>query len=79
MKKLFSALIPILPFARDAFASDFDSDKYAKDFLVQISHETLNSKYEKAIHHTLERICSFIMMNIPINNSHAKAKEIMKS
>jgi hypothetical protein len=35
-------------------ASDFKSGKCAKDFLVQISHEALNSEYEKAVHHTLE-------------------------
>jgi tetratricopeptide (TPR) repeat protein len=56
VKKLFLALVPILLFAHDALASDFKSDRYAKDFLVQISHETLNSEYERAIHHTQELI-----------------------
>jgi hypothetical protein len=56
VKKLFLALIPLLLFSHDALASDFRSDKYVKDFLVQISKETLNSEYQKAIDHSLELI-----------------------
>ena len=59
MKKVFLAIFIILVLTQCAWAADFEEDRYVQDLVARISHETLNSEYDKAISRTEELINSY--------------------
>ena len=49
MKKAFLSILFILALTQNAFAAKFEGNRYVQELVTRISHETLNSEYEKAI------------------------------
>ena len=49
MRKAFLAIFFFLALTQNAFAANFAGDRYVQELVTRISHETLNSEYEKAI------------------------------
>jgi len=49
VRKAFLAIFFILALTQNAFAANFEGDRYVQELVTRISHETLNSEYEKAI------------------------------
>ncbi|GEM_PF-1617155 len=49
MRKAFLAIFFFLALTQNAFAANFEGDRYVQELVTRISHETLNSEYEKAI------------------------------
>ena len=56
MKKVFLAIFIILVLTQSAWAATFEEDRYVQDLVARISHETLNSEYDKAIFRTQDLI-----------------------
>ena len=59
MKKAFLAIFFIIALAHVAFAANFEEDRYVQDLVARISHETLNSEYDKAISRTHDLISKY--------------------
>ena len=56
MRKAFLAIFFILALTQNAFAANFEGDRYVQGLVTRISHETLNSEYDKAIGNAHELI-----------------------
>ncbi len=59
MKKAFLAILFALALTQSALAASFEQDRHVQDTVARISHETLNSEYDKAISRTQELISSY--------------------
>jgi hypothetical protein len=59
MKKALLAIFFILTLAQSAWAASFEEDRYVQDLVARISHETLNSEYDKAISRSQQLISSY--------------------
>jgi outer membrane protein assembly factor BamD (BamD/ComL family) len=49
VKTAFLAIVLVLALAQSVWAASFEEDRHVQELIVRISHETLNSEYEKAI------------------------------
>ena len=56
MKKAILAILLVILLGQDAWALDFQEDKYAHELITQITRDTLNTEYQKAIDRTRELI-----------------------
>jgi tetratricopeptide (TPR) repeat protein len=56
VKKVFLAILIILALTQSAGAVNFEEDRLVQELIAQISHETLNSEYDKAISRTHDLI-----------------------
>lgn len=59
MKKAFLAIIFILMLTQSAWAANFEEDSHVQELIAQISNETLNSEYDKAIARTHNLISAY--------------------
>jgi tetratricopeptide (TPR) repeat protein len=59
VKKAFLAISFIIALAHGAFAANFEEGRNVQDLVARISHETLNSEYDKAISKTHELISKY--------------------
>jgi hypothetical protein len=59
VKTIFLAISIIFVLTQSAWAANFEQDRYVQDLIARISHETLNSEYDKAISRTQELIISY--------------------
>jgi tetratricopeptide (TPR) repeat protein len=56
VKKAILCILLLILLGQDAWALDFQHDKYADELITQITNDTLNTEYEKAIGRTRELI-----------------------
>jgi outer membrane protein assembly factor BamD (BamD/ComL family) len=59
VKKAFLAMFFIIALTQSAWAANFEEDRHVRDLVARISHETLNSEYDKAVSRTHELINSY--------------------
>jgi len=59
VKKAFLAIAFVFAITQNAWAANFEENRYVQEKIARISHETLNSEYDKAISRTHELIHSY--------------------
>ncbi len=52
MKKAFLAIAFVLTLTQSVWAANFEEDRHVQELIARISHDTLNSEYDKAITRT---------------------------
>jgi hypothetical protein len=65
VKKAVLAILLVILLGQDAWARDFQRDRYAHELISQISRATLNTEYEKAIDRTRELINQYPREPLP--------------